>query len=137
LLACVTSTLRHADGGQRAAVGVFRLLLLLLRNDNAGCRFQVGVLQRLLLGRTMALVDAARQLVDAERVVDVVRVGADRLVMSGGHHHGQRRHALHRRRCHYRHRARVVLGCVWREWRGRRQAGLRQHARAGQAGQGT
>jgi len=81
----------------------------------------------------MALVDAAGQLVDAERVIDVVRVGADRLVVSGGHHHRQR-HALHRG---HGHRRALVLGHVRRERRGRRQAGLRQHAGAGQAGQGA
>lgn len=82
---------------------------------------------------TMALVvdDAARQLVDAERVVDVVRVGADRLMVSGGHHHRQRRHA------HRGHRWTLVLGHVRRERRSRGQAGLRQHSRAGQAGQGA
>jgi len=102
-------------------------LLLLLGNDDDATGFQIG----LFLVGMMALVDAARQLVDAERVVDVVRVGADRLVVPGGHDHRQR-HALHRG-----HRRALVLGHVRRERRGRRQAGLRQHAGAGQAGQGA
>jgi len=85
----------------------------------------------LVPGVVMALVvdDATRQLVDAERVVDVVRVGANRLVVPGGHHHGQR-HA-------HGHRRALILGHVRCERRGRGQAGLRQHSRAGQAGQGA
>lgn len=80
----------------------------------------------------MALVvdDTARQLVDAQRVIDVVRVGADRLVVPGGHHHRQRHAHGHRW-------ALVHVGHMWRERRSRGQAGLRQHAGAGQAGQGA
>jgi len=94
--------------------------------------FQIVLLLMLLLllvpGVVMALVvdDATRQLVDAEWVVNVVRVGANRLVVPGGYHYGQR-HA-------HGHRWALVLGHVWRERRGRGQAGLRQHSRAGQAG---
>lgn len=114
-------TLRYANGGQRPVVGVLFGLLLLL-DDNTGLQIA------LFLGMAL-VVHAARELVNAERVVDVVRVGADRLVVPGGHHHGQRLHA-------HGHRA-LVLGHVRGERRGRRQAGLRQHARAGQAGQGA
>lgn len=136
------ASLRHANGGQRPVAVVVGTLLfgLVVR---VGYGFQIVLLLLLLLmlmmlllllllpGVVMALVvdDAARQLVDAERVVDVVRVGADRLMVSGGHHHRQR-HA-------HRHRRALVLGHVRRERRGRGQAGLRQHARAGQAGQGA
>jgi len=111
-------TLRYANGGQGPVVGVLFGLLLLL-DDNTS--FQIA----LFLGMAL-VVDAARELVDAERVVDVVWVGADRLVVPGGHHHGQW-HA-------HGHRA-LVLGHVWGERCGRRQAGLRQHAGTGQAGQ--
>jgi len=133
------ASLRHANGGQRPVAVVVGALLfgLVVR---VGYGFQIVLLLLLLLllmlmlllpGVVMALVvdNAARQLVNAERVVDVVRVGADRLMVSGGHHHRQR-HA-------HRHRRTLVLGHVRRERRGRRQAGLRQHARAGQAGQGA
>lgn len=128
------SSLRHADGGQRPVAVVGSLLFGLV--VRVGYGFQIVLLLVLMLlllipGVVMALVvdDAARQLVDTERVVDVVRVGADRLMVSGGHHHRQR-HA-------HRHRRAFVLGHVRRERRGRGKAGLRQHARAGQAGQGA
>lgn len=109
--------LRHADGGQRPVIGVLFGLLLLL--DDTG--LQIALFLRMALAA-----DTTRQLVHTERVVYVVRVGADRLMVSCGHHHCQR-HA-------YGHRA-LVLGHVRGERRGRRQAGLRQHAGAGQAGQ--
>jgi len=61
---------------------VFGLLLLL--GDNIS-RFQISLL--LFLGMMALIVDAARQLVDTERVIDVMRVGTNRLVVSGGHHY--------------------------------------------------
>lgn len=117
LLLRAVSTLRNADGGQRPVAGTLFGLLLLL--DDTG--FQIALFLRMALAT-----DAPRQLVHAERVVYVVRVGADRLMVPGGHHHGQR-HA-------HGHRA-LVVGHVRGERRGRRQAGLRQHTGAGQAGQ--
>lgn len=111
-------TLRHTDGGQRpVVVGVLFGLLLLL--DDTGLQIA------LFLWMALAAY-AARQLVHAERVVYVVRVGADRLMVPRGHHHGQR---------HAHGHGALVLGHVRGERRGRRQAGLRQHAGAGQAGQ--
>lgn len=111
----VRVTLRHADGGQRPAVRVLVGGLLLLLADHH--RAQVGAFLLQIFGPVTlaAAVHAARQLVDTERVVDVVRVGADRLVVSSGHHNGHLRYTLHHRR---RHRA-LVLGRVRREWCGR------------------
>lgn len=131
---CRLASLRHADGGQRPVTVVGSLLLFgLVVRATAG--FQIVLLLMLLLllvpGVVMALVvdDATRQLVDAKRVVDVVRVGANRLVVPGGYHHCQRHADGHWRA--------FVFGHVRRERRGRGQAGLRQHSRAGQAGQGA
>jgi len=113
MMDCRLASLRHADGGQRPVTVVGSLLLFgLVVRATAG--FQIVLLLVLLLlllqipGVVMALVvyDATRQLVDAERVVDVVRVGADRLMVPGGHHHGQR-HA-------HGHRRALVLGHVRR-----------------------
>lgn len=102
--------------------------LLLLLNDEAG--FQIGLF--LVVGVAALVIDAARQLVDAEWVVDVVRVGANWLMVSGGHHHRQRHSLLLLLLLHHRgHRRTLVLGHVRRERRGRGQAGLRQHAGAG------
>lgn len=112
-------TLRHADGWQRAIV--------------VGCTLLVGLLLLLLLlldilGMMALVADTARQLIDTQRVVDVMRVGADWLMVSNGRYHHREWHA-------HGHRRTFVFRNVWSERRGRRQTGLRQHPGAGQTGQ--